>query len=227
MTGIAGHRKKIAAQLRQLHCILPQQFFDLLLFTGQEFDHLLNALLSALDYFEVWEERLSAAAESHAPLKTFIALGEEVMGDFFVICDMETNLLASSKVDPKDIEGTTWEYFFAHGRVSPTSMNNPITDDRGEQITGAHAYPRLISRPSAARTFSRSARDRNRWTIVPRHAPRFSGGGIMKAGYRPASYRRSAAEKRSGSRFPSGVSSGSSSPRISFSAFRMIDETDF
>ena len=123
---------------------------DFLLFTGQEFDHLLNALLSALDYFEVWEERLSAAAESHAPLKTFIALGEEVMGDFFVICDMETNLLASSKVDPKDIEGTTWEYFFAHGRVSPTSMNNPITDDRGEQVTGVHAYPRLISRPSAA-----------------------------------------------------------------------------
>ncbi len=123
---------------------------DFLLFTGQEFDHLLNALLSALDFFESWEERLSAAADAHAPLKTFVALGEEVMGDFFVICDMETNLLASSRVDPEDIKGTTWEYFFAHGRVSPTSMNNPITDERGEQITGAHAYPRLVSRPSAA-----------------------------------------------------------------------------
>ena len=119
---------------------------DFLLFPGQEFDSLLNALLTALDFFDSWEDRLSAAADSNAPLKTFVSLGEEVMGDFFVICDMETNLLASSRVDPKDIEGTTWEYFFAHGRVSPTSMNTPITDDRGEQITEAHAYPRRVTR---------------------------------------------------------------------------------
>ena len=120
---------------------------DFLLFTDREFDSLLNALLSALDFFENWEARLRTAAEANAPLRTFIEIGEEVMGDFFVICDMATNLIASSKVDPEDIRGTTWEYFFAHGRVSPTSMNAPLMDDQGERVTEAHPYPRRMSTP--------------------------------------------------------------------------------
>ena len=118
---------------------------DFLLFTGREFDELLNALLSALDFFESWEDRLRTAAAEHASLKAFMDIGEEVMGDFFVICDMETNLLASSRVDPADIKGTTWEYFFAHGRVSPTSMNAPLTDVHGVRVTEAHPYPRRMS----------------------------------------------------------------------------------
>ena len=96
---------------------------DFLLFNGQELDALLNRLFSALDFFENWENRLQAAAESGAPLRTFIRLGEDVLGDFFVVCDMETNLLAASRTDPRDVEGTSWEYFFKHGRVSPAGLN--------------------------------------------------------------------------------------------------------
>lgn len=122
---------------------------DFLLFRGREFDSLLNKLLSGLDFFERWEQRLAAAAEKNAPLSDFIRIGEEVMEDFFVVCDMETNLLASSAVDPRDVEGTTWEYFFAHGHVSPTSLNAPLTDRSGAQIMEGGRFPRLVSRPNS------------------------------------------------------------------------------
>lgn len=115
---------------------------DFLLFNGQELDALLNRLFSALDFFENWENRLLTAAESGAPLRTFIRLGEDVLGDFFVVSDMETNLLAASAVDPRDVEGTTWEYFFRHGRVSPESLNAPPAEERrSPEIT---PYPQLM-----------------------------------------------------------------------------------
>ena len=114
---------------------------DFLLFNGQELDALLNRLFSALDFFENWENRLLTAAESGAPLRTFIRLGEDVMGDFFVVCDMETNLLAASRVDLRDVEGTSWEYFFRHGRVSPAGLN--ALPEEGAPVPEISPYPQL------------------------------------------------------------------------------------
>ena len=118
---------------------------DFLLFRHIEYDLLLNRLLSAIDFYDGWERDVRAAAERHAPLAEFAALGEAVMGDFFVICDMETNLLCASRVEEADIRDTTWEYFFAHGHVSPTGMNTPLIDENGRRILKPHPYPVRVS----------------------------------------------------------------------------------
>ena len=120
---------------------------DFLLFSGQDPDVLFNKLLNAIDFYDQWEVRLSVAAQQNAPLQTFMDLGDEVMGDFFVVCDMETNLLAASEVRPEDIAGTTWEDFFANKRVSVESMNTPLKEKRLQPPDTAHPAPhRLGSR---------------------------------------------------------------------------------
>ncbi len=103
---------------------------DFLLFSDRDPDELFNRLLNAIDFYDQWEARLAAAARENAPLQTFMDLGDEVMGDFFVVCDMETNLLAASDVKPEEIAGTSWEDFFANKRVSVSSMNTPLKEKR-------------------------------------------------------------------------------------------------
>ena len=117
---------------------------DFLLFRDMEYDVLLNRLLSAIDFYDNWEKELAAAASRHAHLEEFVRLGEQVMGDFFVICDMETRLLCASRVDPEDIKGTTWEYFFAHGCVSRDGINASISDEDGRKLLVPHSYPKRI-----------------------------------------------------------------------------------
>ena len=119
---------------------------DFLLFSGQDPDVLFNKLLNAIDYYDQWEARLDSAARENAPLQTFMDLGDEVMGDFFVVCDMETNLLAASDVKPEEIAGTSWEDFFANKRVSIDSMNTPLKNRR-PPMDPSHPTPlRLGSR---------------------------------------------------------------------------------
>ena len=120
---------------------------DFLLFNVQDPDMLFNKLLNAIDFYDQWENRLETAARENAPLQTFMDLGEEVMGDFFVVCDMETNLLAASNVKPEEIAGTSWEDFFANKRVSVASMNTPLKEKRTPPPDPNHPVPhRLGSR---------------------------------------------------------------------------------
>lgn len=111
-----------------VHC---QSF---LLFYDCEYDALLNMILSAIDFYEKWELMLGTAAAEHAPLQRFMELAEQVMDDFMVVCNLETELLASTQVKPEDIKGTTWEYFFENKKVSQMSLNSVILDREGKQI---------------------------------------------------------------------------------------------
>lgn len=111
-----------------VHC---QSF---LLFYDCEYDTLLNTILSAIDFYDKWELCLSMAAAENAPLRRFMELVEQVMDDFMVVCNMETELLAATQVKSEDIKGTTWEYFFENKKVSQLSMNSQVMDSEGRLL---------------------------------------------------------------------------------------------
>ena len=111
-----------------VHC---QSYF---LFCGCEYDTLLNTILSAIDFYDRWEQMLRAVAADRAPLGRFMELAEQVMDDFMVVCNLETELLAATSVNSEEIKGTTWEYFFRNKKVSRISLNSKIFVGAGEQI---------------------------------------------------------------------------------------------
>lgn len=123
-----------------------------LLFYDCEYDTLLNTIFSAIDFYEKWELRLGVAAAEHAPLQRFMELTEQVMDDFMVVCNLETELLASTKVKPEDIRGTTWEYFFANKKVSLLSMNSTILDGEGKLIRKKKYFDPYIAKSTNPNT---------------------------------------------------------------------------
>lgn len=112
-----------------------------LIFHSCNYEDLLNAILSAFDYFNTWESNLLQAAAEHAPLQKFSDLLYEVAGNQMVISRLDGPMLAVSGF--KRTGDPIWEYNVDNMFLHPDVINNPYYSTDGIPIK--HLFkPRIV-----------------------------------------------------------------------------------
>lgn len=116
---------------------------SMLIFPEADFSVLLNALLSAFDYFAAWEERLQDAAGRHAGLREFVDLASPVFCNPLSVgsLDMSFNVgtdLTGHRVDP------LWREISNGVNSAHAAQHEPYFNLEGKPIKDLSERPQLV-----------------------------------------------------------------------------------
>ncbi len=103
-----------------------------LIFHNCNYEDLLNAILSAFDFFNSWEREMLQAVSEHAPLQKFSDLIYRVACNQIVICRLDGPVLAVSGF--KRMNDPVWESNVDNMFLHPDVMNNPYYTVEGIPI---------------------------------------------------------------------------------------------
>lgn len=127
---------------KDAHIVVYKQSY--LLFKKFDYEELLNAMLSSFEYFADWSERILQAASIHLSLQKILDIGAEVIGNPFIVGDMNGTIYSSSasvniSVDP------CWDFGVQTKNIHPNVTNNPFYDSNsGKIIKNLSETPQLV-----------------------------------------------------------------------------------
>ncbi|MBQ4046596.1 MAG: hypothetical protein II627_09095 [Lachnospiraceae bacterium] len=114
-----------------------------IIFLNEDFEDLLNGLLSAFDYFGEWEHRMLDASTSRFSLQKIIDLSCEVLCNPVTVMDMEGNTIALSSTNvPED--DIYWKYKEMKGREHPAILAEQWFTPEGVPIKELSVRPQVV-----------------------------------------------------------------------------------
>lgn len=114
-----------------------------IIFLNEDFENLLNGLLSAFDYFGEWEHRMLDASASRFSLQKIIDLSCEVLCNPVTVMDMEGNTIALSSTNvPED--DLYWKYKEMEGREHPAILAEQWFTPEGVPIKELSVRPQVV-----------------------------------------------------------------------------------
>lgn len=116
---------------------------SMLIFKDVDYNGLLNALLSAFDFFNRWEAKLLEAESRHAPLRDFLNIAAPVFGNPMSVGNLDLSFVVISdltghKADP------LWENMPSIITSVNPSMYEPFFGTGGERIGDLSERPQLV-----------------------------------------------------------------------------------
>ncbi|MGI6011236.1 MAG: PucR family transcriptional regulator [Ruminococcus sp.] len=114
-----------------------------MLFENCDYEELLNALLSAFDYYTDWERRLLDAAAKEAPLQEIIDIGEEVLENPLMVGSVDGDIFAGS-VEREKIGDPYWDETVQRKILHPSILYDPLYNADGEAVGDLTEEPQLI-----------------------------------------------------------------------------------
>lgn len=115
-----------------------------LMVSGCEYVELLNVILSAFDYFSMWENRLLEAAAAHAPLQELADIGAEVIENPFFVSSFSGNVTAHGRMS--SVPDKYWDSVIGdkgyHFDAKPLHL--PYYTCDGEVIRNLSERPMLV-----------------------------------------------------------------------------------
>ncbi|MBR0404635.1 MAG: helix-turn-helix domain-containing protein [Eggerthellaceae bacterium] len=115
---------------------------SILVFKDADFTGLLNALLSAFDFFDSWEERLIDAQERSAPLRELVDIAAPAFGNPLAVGSLDMRFIVGS-----DLEGHRADPLWRsinEGRETHSAMYEPYFDIEGKKVQDLTTRPRLV-----------------------------------------------------------------------------------
>jgi hypothetical protein len=114
-----------------------------MLFMRSDYSVLLNAMLSAFEFFTHLEGRLLDAASSNAPLRTFMEIMEPVLENPFLVANLDGSFCLATettghKVDP------LWENTSKDSLASHPAIYAPYYDSDGKRIQELSERPQIV-----------------------------------------------------------------------------------
>ena len=115
---------------------------SILVFKNADFTRLLNALLSAFDFFNNWEDQLLDAQERNAPLRELVDIAAPVFGNPLAVGSLDMRFIVGS-----DLEGHRADPLWRsinEGRDTHSAMYEPYFDIEGKKVYDLTTQPQLV-----------------------------------------------------------------------------------
>lgn len=138
-----GNAEYFFADPRYEGAYLAVNRHSILIFSGSDYNELINGLLSAFDYFNGWEANLLDAAARNAPLAEFIDLAAPVLMNPIVVGNLDRSFVVSSSLDGHRTD-PLWEEAARGFGTNHPAMYAPYYDADGGKIYDLSEKPILV-----------------------------------------------------------------------------------
>lgn len=138
-----GQGSSFFADLRYADTYLVVNQRSILLFEGTGFNDLLNALLSAFDFFNSWEAGLLNAAARNAPLQEFVDIASKVFENPITIGNLDMSYIVSSDLTGHRVDPLWERNNTGLAGVNPV-MYEQFFDDISNEILSLSSKPQLV-----------------------------------------------------------------------------------
>ncbi len=108
-----------------------------------DYEELLNALLSAFDYYTDWERRLLDAAARGASLQEMVHIGGEVMENPLRVGSVDGEIVADSGGE-EPAGDPYWDFSIQRKILHPSILYDPFYDSEGKTVEDLTGEPQLI-----------------------------------------------------------------------------------
>ena len=116
---------------------------SMLVFKDTDFNALLNALLSAFDYFNSWEDRLRAAQERNAPLREFVDIAAPVFENPLAVGSLDMRFVVGSSLEGHRVD-PLWQSIIEGAAGTHLAMYKPYFDTEGRKVQDLTERPRMV-----------------------------------------------------------------------------------
>lgn len=116
---------------------------SILLFKDADFNMLLNALLSAFDYFNSWEADLLNAGARNAPLQEFVDIASTVFENPLAVGSLDMNLIVSSDLTGHRVDPLWRSICAGTAGINPV-MYEQYIDEVGGKVLSLSDKPQIV-----------------------------------------------------------------------------------
>lgn len=109
-----------------------------------DYEHLLNRVLEAFDFFNNWEARLAEASRKHAELQEIADIVAEVMQNPLLITGPDSAILAWTAPVESGLDDPFWDEAITSGRIYLNVQNEPLFTTTGSSIREFNREPLLV-----------------------------------------------------------------------------------
>ena len=114
-----------------------------LLFNNCDYEELLNAALSAFEFFATWEKRLWEAAVRQEPLQAMIDICADVIENPMIAGSLDSDLFAVSKTALESVD-PYWDLTIREKQTHPSILDLPFYTPEGVLIKDLTEKPQLV-----------------------------------------------------------------------------------
>lgn len=113
---------------------------------GSDHEDLLNAVLSAFDYYGQLEQQLIIASSEHAKLQSMVDIAGQIWDSSILVFDLEGTLLASSHLDSLK-EEIILSNIIKNNSLGAAAISQTLVDAQGRIHHDLTDYPQLLHQP--------------------------------------------------------------------------------
>ena len=124
-----------------VHLIVHRQSF--LSFDGCDYEELMNAVLSAFDFYNRWECSLLSAAKCHSPIREFVEITAPVMINPFGAGNLDCTICICTDLQGHNVD-PNWANMALGNRELHPAIYEPFYDLKGKRVTDFSDVPRLV-----------------------------------------------------------------------------------
>ena len=123
-------------------CLLVNQH-SMMLFNGENYNELLNRILSAFDFFNGWEAKLLDAGARNAPLQEFIDIAAPIFENPMSVGSLDMSFVVSSNLEGHRVD-PLWESICNGVADVNPALYEPYLDAVGRKIDDLSESPQLV-----------------------------------------------------------------------------------
>ena len=123
-------------------CLVANQH-SMLLFSSDNYNALLNRVLSAFDFFNTWEASLLDAGARNAPLREFVDIATPVFENPLAVGSLDMSFMVSSDLTGHHVDPLWKSICMGTAGVNP-AMYEPYLDEVGNEIGDLSESPKLV-----------------------------------------------------------------------------------
>lgn len=111
---------------------------------SNDYVKLLNAVLAAFDFYNIWEANLEALTQRHAPIQEMLDISDEVLSNPAFVMDFEGHVLGITPYHENREETAFYRDFRQTGIVDPESTSMAMVDRYGDPVEYASGRIPLV-----------------------------------------------------------------------------------